>query len=159
MEIADEKTRLKRAEQRLLPSEPPIDDGPGASASLQPSAPEAIDDEDFVHRYRMHQTKPSVPSLPPTETVVIPAQCNWPMDTEPSLATFARSPERNDDKQEVEMRRLQDQASSPEGVEGLPTPLEPTAPTLDRQPSYDAHCRPSSILDGSESENLPMYRK
>ena len=57
----DEKARLRRAEQRLLPSQPPLDDEEGISMP-EPSAPEAIDSEDFVYRYRMHQPRPSIPS-------------------------------------------------------------------------------------------------
>lgn len=50
-EDLDEKGRLRKAEERLLPSAPPQDDEPCASTILTPSAPIAIDEEDFLQRY------------------------------------------------------------------------------------------------------------
>lgn len=50
-EDLDEKGRLRRAEERLLPSAPPQDDEPSSSTIPIPSAPVAIDEEDFVRRY------------------------------------------------------------------------------------------------------------
>ena len=50
-EDLDEKGRLRRAEERLLPSAPPQDDEPSRSMAPTPSAPVAIDEEDFIRRY------------------------------------------------------------------------------------------------------------
>lgn len=50
-EDLDEKSRLRRAEERLLPSAPPQDDEPSRPMAPIPSAPIAIDEEDFVRRY------------------------------------------------------------------------------------------------------------
>ena len=50
-EDLDEKGRIRRAEERLLPSAPPQDDEPSSSTIPIPSAPVAIDEEDFVRRY------------------------------------------------------------------------------------------------------------
>ena len=50
-EDLDEKGKLRRAEERLLPSAPPQDDESSHSMAPTPSAPVAIDEEDFVRRY------------------------------------------------------------------------------------------------------------
>ena len=48
-EPLDEKARIRRAEERLLPSAPPQDGEP--SSAVAPTAPFAYDEEDFVNRY------------------------------------------------------------------------------------------------------------
>ena len=50
-EDLDEKGRLRRAEERLLPSAPPPQDEEPSSTALIPSAPIADSEEDFVRRY------------------------------------------------------------------------------------------------------------
>ena len=57
-EPQDEKARIRRAEERLLPSSPPQDNGPPA-ASISPTAPFAHDEEDFVQRYGFRAPAPS----------------------------------------------------------------------------------------------------
>ena len=55
----DEKGRLRRAEERLLPSQPPPDDEPSSSTAPIPSAPIAIDEADFMQRYRQDHPAPA----------------------------------------------------------------------------------------------------
>ena len=160
-EDGDEKTRLRRAEERLLPSEAPAGDEPAVSAPTQPSAPEAIDEEDFIQRYRMYQPMPAAPfPTSPQETIVPTAsQDSSVIDTEASLTTPSSASESNDDKQELEMRRLRGQASSPEAVEDTSTPREPATPMLDSNLLFEAHSTPSSVHSDTRGDNLPMYRK
>ena len=55
----DEKGRLRRAEERLLPSAPPRDEEPSSSTVLTPSAPVADDEEDFIRRYCQDNPAPA----------------------------------------------------------------------------------------------------
>ena len=157
----DEKARLRRAEERLLPSEAPAGDEPATSAATQPSAPEAIDEEDFIQRYRMYQPMPAAPfPTSPLETIVPTASQNsLVIYAEAGLTTASGATESNDDKQELEMRRLQGQASSPEVVEDTSTPMEPTAPIFNSSLQFEAHGLPSSIHSSTRGDNLPTYRK
>lgn len=61
-EDVDEKTRIRRAEQRLLPSAPPQDDHTQYAPS--PSAPFAYDEEDFVQRYGFGAPAPAYEASP-----------------------------------------------------------------------------------------------
>ena len=104
-EELDEKTRLRRAEERLLPSAPPSDDHhhPLATTSM-PSAPPAIDEEDFVQRYGLGAPAPAYEG--PSAGF---AESSRPRRTPQDGA----NPE--DDKQELERSRLLALASSPDG--------------------------------------------
>lgn len=53
----DEKARIRLAEQRLLPSSAPYDEGP--SSGPAPSAPFAYDEEDFMNRYGLGAPAPA----------------------------------------------------------------------------------------------------
>lgn len=55
----DEKGRLRRAEERLLPSAPPRDEEPSSSTAPIPSAPIADDEEDFLRRYGQDHPAPA----------------------------------------------------------------------------------------------------
>ena len=127
---------------------------------MQPSAPEAIDDEDFVYRYRVHLPRPPIPSSSPGQ-IVLPKTCqsNLIIDAESSVTSPSNPPASDGDKQELEIRRLQDHASSSEAVEDLATSGESRIPILHSNPSYEAHSPPPTIRVGSEGEDLPLYRK
>ena len=58
-EDLDEKGRLRRAEERLLPSQPPPDNEPSSSTAPMPSAPIAMDEADFIQRYRQDHPAPA----------------------------------------------------------------------------------------------------
>ena len=128
---------------------------------MQPSAPEAIDEEDFVQRYRIYQPMPAAPiPTSPQETIVPTASQNsLILHAETSLTATSGASEANDDKQELEMRRLQGQASSPEAVEDTSTPMEPTAPILNSNLQFETHGSPSSIDSGTRVDELPVYKR
>lgn len=168
-EDLDEKGRLRRAEERLLPSAPPLQDEPSSSAAAPvPSAPIALDEEDFVRRYGRDHPAPAY---------------DGPQD----------------DKMDLERERLLARASAPDtddGVEaesvgnerGIPQPsapvlyeddifdvndprvphvladdpfhTEPLAPVLNentRHPFNDSHDSGPSSAHGLENERLPVY--
>ena len=58
-EDLDEKGRLRRAEEQLLPSAPPRNDESSSSRAPTPSAPTAVDEEDFVRRYGRDHPAPA----------------------------------------------------------------------------------------------------
>ncbi|KAI9693671.1 MAG: ph-response sensor protein [Bathelium mastoideum] len=186
-----EKERLRRAEERLLPSQPPedVDPGPfGGSASRDaPSAPPLTDG--LLHWNHEHTTGPAnsrshaqfitnagdptsdalatdVPSVRevvpryspfprsgPSRNEQLPSQ-SLDLDNSRALAT--------DDKQELERRRLQIDASSPDGVdpESHGSQAADTA-TVHRMPFDDRPTAPV-LEDHNEeragpSEGLPRY--
>ena len=128
---------------------------------MQPSAPAAIDDEDFVHRYRMHQPRSDELSpASPQETIVANgSQSDLTPNPEDSLATAPSSLKLTDDKQELEMRRLQDQASSPDANNDGAIPMEPTAPILNDNPHHEVHNISTPINNGTEGGALPLYKR
>lgn len=168
-EEVDEKTRLQRAEQRLLPSQPP--DQSSAPEPPQPSAPEAVDHEDFVCRYRLHQPVSSGSRSTYPETVVPQSSTRVDEENQEALEPVQAPFGPNEDKQELEMRRLQMAASSPEEDAAGPKPRsesfpQPTAPTVDADDElyyHDIHnARTIPLRSGhnnNEGESLPQYRK
>ena len=58
-EDLDEKGRLRRAEERLLPSAPPQDEESSSSTAPIPSAPIADNEEDFIRRYGQDHPAPA----------------------------------------------------------------------------------------------------
>ena len=126
-EPIDEKEQVRRAEQRLLPSAPPQDDDQPPSTAPMPSAPFAVDEEDFVHRYALEAPAPAYDG--PSATSVERESRRDHLHRYPTASS--------DDKQELERRRLLDLASSPtadtdepEVASTIMGALEPSAPIL-----------------------------
>ena len=165
-EEVDEKTRLRQAEERLLPSAPPGE--PSIPETIQPSAPEAIDHEDFVYRYRLHQPVPSVSCSSDPQTIVPRSSAQHHEENQHPCELLSASAGPNDDKRELEMRRLQMATSSPEEdeacLEGPSQTLpQPTAPMIDddEQPYglHESHPAPLQSENNSNPESLPLYRR
>lgn len=141
-EIVDEKTRLRRAEEMLLPSAPPTDgdssEAAGPSSShLPPTAPILNEDEshyqlthiDQIHNDFSLMHRPSSPaaSAPSTDTITPTyrvANSHSPSTGTPvqrwseavaTASTHALPLQHNtqDDKQELERQRLLSRASAP----------------------------------------------
>ena len=62
-EPQDEKSQIRRAEERLLPSSPPLEGEPSA-LTVAPTAPFAHDEEDFIQRYGFGVPAPSYTEPP-----------------------------------------------------------------------------------------------
>lgn len=152
-EPVDEKTRLRRMEEMLLPSQPPGEAaaGPSTVPAQAPTAPD-LPDEDELYDYNPHLPGQAVPP-PPTLSVdtVVPG---------PDLATLSGSGASHpptEDKRELERQRLMAQASAPEATAedsrpGPSTEAAPSAPDLDEE---------DNILnaDVGTDESLPQYRR
>lgn len=187
-ENLDEKTRMQRAEQRLLPSQPPIeDDGSPASAGHHPSAPEPIGDLNMDNSiYREGYGGPGTAtythgglSTPATNNTPFGnSQDQYGNSSDNGLAPDLGTPRPTDDKQELERRRLQVEASAPEdfpddeetGLQGASanrasfTGFEPSAPVLPEEEytphsmdrlRHEAHYEQHSLT----SESLPRYER
>lgn len=168
----DEKERARRAEQRLLPSQPYADfAGPSTSRGVaDPSAPprphEESQDEDL---YGADDVTPQAANSFHPLHQVNSEQTVGP--SAPALEDLVPGAEHTEDKQEMEQRRLMVEASAPpqfgnpsddadnnnagEGGSGMPS-----APTLDGEEEFRnryAHLDlPSS---STRHETLPRYER
>ena len=173
----DEKTRLKRAEEHLLPSAPPEDEEPVSSASsnLQPSAPTVF--ATYSHVPELDRSQLSAPEYDensaPAFTTTASSTTSWdyPEYRDSDRTLSATGPQ--DDKQERERHRLQMAASSPDDVPDIAAPeqavrqtsIEPTAPAIedDYPIQYYGPAEQSNSLPLIErvmsNEKLPVYKK
>ncbi|KAI9874197.1 MAG: ph-response sensor protein [Pleopsidium flavum] len=186
----DEKTRIRRAEQRLLPSQPPVeDDSLSSIVDHRATAPELLgdastntitylgDNGEFSTTGYAH----GGPLAPSAETIIpfedLQEQHDYRAGNE-----FTPNPTNShpiDDKQELERRRLQVEASAPEdfpdddengnreangGAVGT-TFLEPSAPVLLEDEEYVQHnmghvCHEAGLWRySSTGESLPRYER
>jgi hypothetical protein len=168
-----EKERARRAEERLLPSQPP-QDTQGQSSSrtvlVAPSAPPNEQEEDGLFSaenatpYAVHN---NFPSLQEAGAISEPQAPSAPALEDLGPAATADPTE---DKQELERQRLLAEASAPsevihdeddnvgEGSSGAQQ--EPSAPTLGEEEGYGAQYS-HSFMAGSSTlgETLPRYER
>ncbi|KAL8975431.1 MAG: hypothetical protein Q9197_000329 [Variospora fuerteventurae] len=151
-DYVDEKTRLRRAEELLLPSAPPQDGEPTSSDDTgQPSAPAAFEEQDFM---------PGL-SAPAYDGVLAISHCNSTITASQAFAAYSHEGNAmngdQEDKQELERRRLQGLASSPNASPIVKaSDLEASAPVLNEE-ILAGHMAESSQSSGHElhEENLP----
>lgn len=174
----DEKTRLKRAEERLLPSAPPIDGGPSSSAyaNLQPSAPAAFDNDKYVaRRYHSQLSAPEYDGASaPSFATMTQSNVSWHRHAYQASGAISSTAGPQDDKQELERERLQMAASSPGDTPEHATPelgvsqnhcIEPTAPVLDDDQPYqyygpsESNTSSAQVEPVASNEHLPVYIK
>ncbi|KAH8130072.1 hypothetical protein ACSS6W_006986 [Trichoderma asperelloides] len=172
-----EKDRIRQAEQRLLPSQPPA--GPSNLTAASPSAP----DEDDIYDAQATPRPPYAGNSGEEDNTAPSAP------TEEELAAAVNSSvQAGEDKQERERRRLMQEASAPpefpedmdqSGDPGrapredeLTADAEPTAPMLDEDedehayPDYRAVAGTSAgstsaqrRRDNDNGEQLPAYQR
>ena len=159
-EAVDEKTRLRRQEELLLPSQPPTE-GP-SSSSMTPSAPVMTDGTNTEVEPPPEGTPaPSTPGPPASVISARSADTVRPYSTSPPPMPVTSEVRATDDKQEMERQRLLAQASAPPtddaeaGPSSAPPPFTPSAPAmndhdLEHGPSHDEQ------LDGPQ---LPQYQR
>ncbi|KAI6785665.1 pH-response regulator protein-like protein [Emericellopsis cladophorae] len=148
-----EKERVREAETRLLPSAPPA--GPSA---VGPSAPPADDDEDDI--YDADDT-PRMPHAGPSSPL---SEIGPSAPTEDDLTALPVHPP-TEDKQELERRRLLNEASAPPEMpdeltrtssRDTATVAGPSAPVLNEEDEHDA--QPGLPSQGHQ-EQLPAYER
>ena len=162
-EEVDEKTRLRWQEELLLPSQPPEEGEPSNLAQdLVPSAPfipnidELVSTEVGPSAVR-HAFAPS--GMPGISTRS--ADTIWATGADAGDASaFVPAGLHNEDKQELERRRLMAHASAPPLDEAHEVssaqPLMPTAPVLNEEENYNAHTL-NHVQNGGE--HLPQYQR
>ena len=152
-ESVDEKTRVRRHVEALLPSQPPDDDeaGPSTEEMVMPTAP-VLPDDHHLQDYQ-HLPSPGADALPHTvrsadslQTVIVNGSAPGP--SEPTVPA--------EDKQELERQRLMQQASAP-GAPSEESDVDfgegPSAPVLedDQLVGGTAHA--------DAEESLPRYQR
>ena len=162
---ADEKTRLRQAEERLLPSQPPRH---GEESSIVgPSAPAIPEGGQLESHGNLHgRFEPLAPGIETTGVVGhLDEQRHASHTDQPIIRT-------TDDKQELERQRLLAEASAPSdqrgddgdeedqrveaGPSGSGVASQPSAPMLSEQ-EYDG--AGSEHLDFNLVEGLPRYER
>jgi hypothetical protein len=152
-EPEDEKSRLRRAEEMLLPSRPPEEGEAGPSTAVSvPTAPAWSEDDDlFGYQDPLdgNEMMPSdLPSGPSVETIILG----------PSRPPAGQDQSHSDDKLELERQRLMMEASAPGPVArdtphtGRAANVAPSAPVLDEEDQI-------SNIDGGGDEALPRYQR
>ncbi|KAK4128753.1 hypothetical protein N657DRAFT_608449 [Parathielavia appendiculata] len=183
-----EKERIRRAEQRLLPSQPlPDEPVAGPSNSLQPNGESTYDADDHL----------PIPVAGPShqQGTDNPTQQESPAEpSAPTLEDLSNGAEAHpsEDKQELERRRLLAEASAPPevpddydngagsgaapsrplaplaGPSAPPDNFEPSAPVLGDEEAYGPHYAYVSAVAGSSmvqtgqsrpAEPLPKYER
>lgn len=144
-EPVDEKAQMRRAEETLLPSQPPVDSSAGPSGDTgMPTAP-VLPEDDQLHDYQhVPSTENGLPQAMSAESVqtVVPT----------TNGSAPRHPAPSDDKQELERQRLMQQASAPETTRPDDTGEGPSAPMLD-----DDDQLVGGTANGDEA--LPQYQR
>ncbi|RFU24229.1 hypothetical protein B7463_g12107, partial [Scytalidium lignicola] len=179
-----EKERIRRAEERLLPSQPPQEGGQASSShpafiSSAPSVSLEESTDDIYNADDISSAEPAFttsinPSRPPAiSTALSPHETITP--TAPTLEDLTPTGARpTDDKQELERQRLLAEASVPlefPEAEGSVNPshgrFEPSAPFLTEDEGYGpghahADAQPSASDGGHPAHNrdvLPRYKR
>jgi hypothetical protein len=167
----NEKERLRRAEERLLPSQPPTESASSSNAVL-PSAPSAPPDDPEENIYSYEVVTPQANSL---DTRSLNNETSLGTPTGPSapaledLHPLAKS-QPMEDKQELERRRLLAEVSAPlgppvddeedNGGESSVPNVEPSAPTISENDEYGGQYSHHDLPGpSSRHEALPRYER
>lgn len=172
-ENVDEKTRLRMAEETLLPSRPPGDDdhaGPSDPMAPLPSAPPDPEMANGAPPYEYYSrpvdgepgARHQLTSALSLDTIVQGPGPAQPGPSSPSTLRYDDQNSPQDDKRELERQRLLEQASAPPGQEpegdchtnGQDVTPSPTAPTFSEEDQYDLSGSPMG-----HSEPLPQYQR
>lgn len=160
-EPVDEKARLRRHEEALLPSQPPEEEeaGPSNADIAVPTAPVLPDDhhlQDYEHLPSpvTNGVPHSVRSAESLQTVVVANGHVTPAGPRESSAAA-------DDKQELERQRLMEQTSAPGAPSAPPadTNGEPSEdPSVPTAPNFDED---DQLVGGTAhaDESLPRYQR
>ena len=181
-EDLDEKGRLRRAEERLLPrAPPPQDEEPSSSTAPIPSAPIADSEEDFVRRYGQDHPAPAYDgpqddkleverqrllaraSAPNPEDYAVESTSATAEDTPRFVQPSAPVLYEDDvfDINDPRVPRIPTDEPQPAGPSPLPEPdaLDQHAHNED----HEAAAQNARVLDTeqnrSDNEHLPLYRR
>jgi len=176
-----EKERIRRAEERLLPSQPP-EDNPGPSLSWTvvgppaPSAPSAppLELQDDIYDADAETLQAVSASAAPSAVDMNASGASSTIPSAPALEDLAPNPglHSTDDKQELERQRLMNEASAPSefvadeddnaGEGGSRPQYEPSAPILAEEGEYESRYSHHHLEErglSSHQESLPKYER
>ncbi|KKK19692.1 hypothetical protein P175DRAFT_0449374 [Aspergillus ochraceoroseus IBT 24754] len=161
-EPVDEKTRLRRAEQTLLPSQPPTDPEAGPSSAAEMSVPTApvLPDDDHIHDYH-HLSSPPAGGVSGMSSAFMSAESVQTVVAGSSSAPL-HEPSAVEDKLELERQRLLMEASAPDDPDGHGQHADdgPSAPVFhddDDDDDDDDHQLVGGAANGDEL--LPRYQR
>ena len=155
-ELVDEKTKLCRAAELLLPSAPPLEDahGDARSSRLRPPEPSAPTE------LEMHGGGEETVLAPITEIAPISTthgdSARHDINAE-RLETSSATNSTQDDKQEMERQRLMAMIGAPEAVSDEETERrahEPSAPIIE-----DDNVHQTFYNQPDQTEALPLYQE
>jgi arrestin-related trafficking adapter 9 len=160
-EEVDEKTRLRRQEQLLYPSEPPQEGSSSTSATqYAPTAPD-LSLETTQSDIDPHNDGTVTPStLHPAASVAESTRSGDTVrpstNSPPAIATPSEGAEHTDDKQELERRRLMAQVSAPpvDDETHASSSVAPSAPVITEH-DYSAQ----TLHYGVGVVDLPQYQR
>ncbi|EAW10421.1 pH response protein PalF [Aspergillus clavatus NRRL 1] len=154
-EPTDEKSRLRHAEQTLLPSQPPDESEAGPSRGhLEPPTAPVLPEDDHIHGYH-HLPSPVENGLPPP---LVPAESVQTVVARSRATASNGTPVvPGEDKQELERQRLLMEASAPEDMDvsnGHSAVEGPSAPVFH-------HNDDEQLVGGAAhgDESLPRYQR
>ncbi|EAU39420.1 pH-response regulator protein palF/RIM8 [Aspergillus terreus NIH2624] len=153
-EPADEKARLRQAEQTLLPSQPPDEAVAGPSAEMAvPTAP-VLPEDDHLQDYQ-HVPSPTQNGISPAVMSAESVQTVVPGSSAAMLGESATAPV--DDKQELERQRLMMEASAPDEMDGGGHGESSAGPSAPVFHDDDDHQLVGGTAHGDEA--LPRYQR
>lgn len=163
-----EKERLRRAEARLLPSQPPT--AAQYQAAEAPSAP-VLSEEEAEHQahtgYSDDQSRNANQHIEQSQHFPDSGTLDYPVhevaDGEPSSSGYQGEvadprPPSSDDKQEMQRRELQLKASAPP-VNGINEQTGPSAPMLHDEDDTVQLFDGNGSTDSSRDHPLPRYER
>ncbi|KAL6234511.1 pH-response regulator protein palF/RIM8 [Aspergillus navahoensis] len=158
-EPMDEKARIRRAEQTLLPSQPPFDPeaGPSATEAAIPTAP-VLPEDDHLNNYR-HLLSTGVNGMAGMSPALMPAESVQTLIAGSSSAPLT-GPSRpsEEDKQELERQRLMMEASAPGGPDAHHNDRADDGPSA---PIFHNDDDDQQLVGGAANgdELLPRYQR
>ncbi|KAF9890856.1 ph-response sensor protein [Aspergillus nanangensis] len=163
-EPVDEKARLRRAEQMLLPSQPPDEAVAGPSTEMGPPTAPVLPDDDHLHDYQ-HLPSPTQNGVPPA--VISAGSVHTVVAGNSSNSMTAAAAEQSsdvlasDDKQELERQRLMMEASAPDDVDNPLTPSHNNSTEAPSAPVFHDDVHDHQLVGGTAhgDEALPRYQR
>lgn len=155
-----EKERLRRAEERLLPSQPPGDDDAETEVFHGATAPYLADDATPRHTHGQADQVTQPPGGPGQYDVMHAPEYR-PLEPGSFSQGAAHA---GDDKREMQRRRLEMESSAPPVDEAAESSnvgpdLAPSAPTIDEADGHAALVAYDSHADAAGFTGLPRYER
>ncbi|KAL4886918.1 hypothetical protein BJY04DRAFT_43625 [Aspergillus karnatakaensis] len=158
-EPVDEKERLRRAEQTLLPSQPPGEPeaGPSSAAeAVMPTAP-VLPDDDHINDYH-HLPSPRVNGMNGMSPALMSAESVQTVVAGSSSTPLVQTLRPGEDKLELERQRLMIEASAPDDPDAPPTERANDGPSA---PIFHDDEDDQQLVGGTANgdELLPRYHR